>query len=72
MMKHIKPDYANPDPVVQQELNEDALYPFTSNMTARFYEFNGRLMRHEEIDYYSGLFVDLLRKQNNKLKDQTS
>ncbi len=72
MMIHIKPDYANPDQKVQRELNEDAIYLFTSNMTARFYEFNGRLMSHEEINYYSGLFVDLLRKQNNKLKDQTS
>lgn len=71
-VKPIKPEYNDPDLVAQQELREDAIYLFTANMTARFYEFNNRLMRHEEIDYFSELFRDLLRKQNNKLKDQTS
>lgn len=70
-LSYIKKDYSVPE--YQDEIREDAITLFAKNITANFYNFNGRYFSIDEINHIVVLFKERLMIENKLLNfNQTS
>ncbi len=70
-LSYIKKDYALPE--YQDEIREDAVTLFVKNMSASFYNFNGRYFSIDEANHLVVLFKEKLMVENKLLNfNQTS